>query len=335
MPTCATCAGSRVPARSPPPATARTARRCSPTASSLASRALQARCRPSPCGRLSRPRTTTTAPPHPAALSGHRALAPRGRPRDGSHVHCRTVDGTGARLSPCGQVVTLTQPHATHRRQRGVLAADGQALTKSLRTRAPLRRPTSIGLESGGVLREFDHRFTHVAPLRLACRARAIRWCPHGPALSGLLPSSPAAPGSNCPQLLQAAATAQRRGLSPRPIRQRLVAHDLDLHQLRRHSAHAVADHVHMLVGDTFLTTSSIVILSRPAIAGLLSRRTLRSPTSDERRGGRNYEPADAVIHHATGRDPALGPSAYRSPLESSSGPYRRRRHCSDRDELR
>src|SRR5712691_852219 len=30
-------------------------------------------CRPSPCGRLSRPRSTTTAPPRPARISGHRA----------------------------------------------------------------------------------------------------------------------------------------------------------------------------------------------------------------------------------------------------------------------
>jgi hypothetical protein len=132
--------------------------------------------------------------------------------------------------------MALTQPHVMHRRQREVLAVDGQVPTKSLRTRAPLRRPTSIGLESGGVLREFDHRFTLVAPLRLACRARAIRWCSHGPALSGLLPPSPAVPGSDCPQLPQAAATARRRGLTPRPIRQRLVAHHLGLHDLLQHA---------------------------------------------------------------------------------------------------
>lgn len=31
------------------------------------------RCRPSPCGRLSRPRSTTTAPPHPGPIGGRRA----------------------------------------------------------------------------------------------------------------------------------------------------------------------------------------------------------------------------------------------------------------------
>ena len=114
-------------------------------------------------------------------------------------------------------------------------------------TDAPLRRPRSIGLEPGGFLREFDHRFTCVAPLRLDCRTRAIRWCSRGPALSGLLPPSPAAPGSDCPQLHQAAATARRRGLSPRPIRQRLVAHDLGLHELGDHEGHGLAHAVGVL----------------------------------------------------------------------------------------
>jgi len=46
---------------------------------------LRTRCRPSPCDRLSRPRTTTTAPPHPGPLSRRRACphpAWTARPRD-------------------------------------------------------------------------------------------------------------------------------------------------------------------------------------------------------------------------------------------------------------
>jgi hypothetical protein len=43
---------------------------------------LQIRCLPSPCGRLSRPRTTTKAPPHPRANSRQRACPPTaGSPR--------------------------------------------------------------------------------------------------------------------------------------------------------------------------------------------------------------------------------------------------------------
>ena len=49
-------------------------------------------------------------------------------------------------------------------------------------------------------------------PSRLACRTRPV-WQYQGvPSLSGLLPPSPASPGSGCPQLHQAAATAQRPG---------------------------------------------------------------------------------------------------------------------------
>ena len=49
-------------------------------------------------------------------------------------------------------------------------------------------------------------------PLRVARRTRPVWQCRNVPASSGLLPPSPATPGSGCPQLHQAAATAQRRG---------------------------------------------------------------------------------------------------------------------------
>jgi hypothetical protein len=72
-------------------------------------------CRRSPGDRLSRPRSTTTAPPraHPSADD---APIPTGVPgghgrkeRDmhGSHVHCVSINGRGARLCPCG-LVTAT-----------------------------------------------------------------------------------------------------------------------------------------------------------------------------------------------------------------------------------
>jgi hypothetical protein len=47
--------------------------------------------------------------------------------------------------------------------------------------------------------------------LRRACRARTVWQCRPVPSLSGLLPPSPASPGSGCSQLQQAAATARRR----------------------------------------------------------------------------------------------------------------------------
>ena len=81
--------------------------------------ALRSRWPPSPCGRLSRPRTTTGAPPHPGAISRRRtcpptALAGRrgGRPRDGSHVHHAPVDGGGAQLCPCSLATATPQAFA-------------------------------------------------------------------------------------------------------------------------------------------------------------------------------------------------------------------------------
>jgi len=50
-------------------------RQYSPATSSHSRRALQARCSPSPCTRLSRARTTTRAPPPTRAISGRCALA--------------------------------------------------------------------------------------------------------------------------------------------------------------------------------------------------------------------------------------------------------------------
>jgi len=50
-----------------------------------------------------------------------------------------------------------------------------------------------------------------VPPSDLACRTRPVWQSPTVPALSGLLPPSPAFPGSGCPQLRHAAATARRR----------------------------------------------------------------------------------------------------------------------------
>jgi hypothetical protein len=51
-------------------------------------------CRPSPCDRLSRPRSTTTAPPRPRPISrrsaqpyGHAGCAAQGQTRNGSRVH--------------------------------------------------------------------------------------------------------------------------------------------------------------------------------------------------------------------------------------------------------
>jgi hypothetical protein len=69
-PICAAFADSEVPASEPRRHRA-TVRRCSASTSSHPAM-LQARCPPSPCGRLSRPRTTTRAPSRPGATDRRR-----------------------------------------------------------------------------------------------------------------------------------------------------------------------------------------------------------------------------------------------------------------------
>jgi hypothetical protein len=87
-------------------------------------------------------------------------------------------------------------------------------------SRAPLARPVSVGFEPGasleGVQSLVHSHHTLSALLAAPARSdspRASRRC------QGCLPSFPAAPGSDCPQLHRAAATARRRGLAPRTNR--------------------------------------------------------------------------------------------------------------------
>ena len=92
--------------------------------------------------------------------------------------------------------------------------------------RALLPGPDPPDFEPVRVLRGFNHWFTCVTPLCLACRTQAIwRYWPV-PALSGLLPPDAASPGSGCPPLHRTAATAQRWGPTPHTVQQRLMAHD-------------------------------------------------------------------------------------------------------------
>lgn len=173
MPTCAACAGSRVPAP-PPPSAAATTRRYSTTTSSPSRRTLQARCLPSPSTGLSPAPTTTKAPPRTRTIGGHRAL-PRRAIRVGSHVHCRSVSRIGAQLFPCGPCRDGHAAPVTHPRRHEVLAAGGQEPARSTGPRAPHRQPISIGFELRGVLRRFNHWIASATPLCLACQARTLR----------------------------------------------------------------------------------------------------------------------------------------------------------------
>ncbi|MFC5830057.1 tyrosine-type recombinase/integrase [Nonomuraea insulae] len=59
-----------------------------------------------------------------------------------------------------------------------------------------------------------SHAGSSRTPLHPACRTRAIWQCWPVPALSGLLPPSPASPGSSCPQLHRPAATGSAAKVS-------------------------------------------------------------------------------------------------------------------------
>src|ERR1700712_1819346 len=88
-------------------------------------------------------------------------------------------------------------------------------------------RPTSTRLEPVRRLRNVDTGFSRT-PSRLACRTRTVWQYRHVPSLSGLLPPSPAPPGSDCPQLQPSCCDSQAAESShPRSVTSRLAAHRL------------------------------------------------------------------------------------------------------------
>ena len=171
--------------------------------------------------------------PTPEAISRRRACPPpawlaggEGEPGSGSHVHHRPVDGGGAQLFPCSLATGTPQAFPVASATGGIYAGVGVAHPAHGRA-CTAARPISTRLEPVSPL-EGVPPLVHciVTPFRLACRARAVWQCRPVPSLSGLLPPSPAPPGSGCPQLQRPAATGRRRVLSSRPVTWRLVAHE-------------------------------------------------------------------------------------------------------------
>ena len=156
----------------------------------------------------------------------HRAgRAATGEDRDGSRVHCRFAR---RRRSP---TLSLRHRHgypaALH---RGLPATDIHMPTQEFPARpisggcAP--HPAHIRqVGAGEPLRDVNAGSSRT-PLRHARRTRTIWQCWHVPALSGLLPPSPAPPGSGCPQLHRPAATGTAAKVSHlHSNHQRLTAH--------------------------------------------------------------------------------------------------------------
>jgi hypothetical protein len=141
----------------------------------------------------------------------HGLAAPDGRATaGGSHVHAASIDQVGGQLSPDSIATPTPQPFS-------VASPPTDSLGFGVDRRSPpaghalhpgpyppaLSRHSSYGASTTGSL--------VVPPSGLACRTRPVWQSQTVPALSGLLPPSPAFPGSGCPQLRHAAATAPRR----------------------------------------------------------------------------------------------------------------------------
>ncbi len=99
---------------------------------------LRSCCPPWPCGRLSRPRTTTRTPPRPAPISRHRAL-PRRHQQPGAHGALPTF--TKIRLTGSAAGFTPTAPPAG---TRSLPPATTPRLNSRARSEPPRNRAASL-----------------------------------------------------------------------------------------------------------------------------------------------------------------------------------------------
>jgi len=124
----------------------------------------------------------------------------------------------------------------------------------------------------------------------------------------GCLPPFPAAPGSGCPQLPRAAATARRWGLAPHTNRQRLVAHERVVADARVRAAlgDRPGDRGGHVAGDELELVAALLCEQIQELLNGLSVPTGRCPD----------QPSGVVVNHAV---------RYRWPLriEISSTPIR------------
>ena len=170
-------------------------------------------CLPSPCSRLSQPRTTTRPPPRPGAISRRRACPSAARLGGGEG---------GVKMVPVFTTHRLTglapssSPAASLRLRRRLSPGPPgrpkyrrRSRPSQLRNRRALRPGPYPPGWSRCELEGVRPLVSLVTPSRLACRTRAVWQCRPVPSLSGLLPPFPASPGSGCPQLRRPAATAR------------------------------------------------------------------------------------------------------------------------------
>ncbi len=154
----------------------------------------------------------------PTAISRRRTCPPPGwRPgsegdRDGSHVHHATDRQGGAQLYP-GSIATTTPQTFTVASPPPELSGFGVDPTPARRP-CTAYRPRSARLEPARrygalTLVPLVHLLVSLAGPAPSGSTGTSRLC------QGCFPPSPASPGSGCPQLHPAAATASEDGLSP------------------------------------------------------------------------------------------------------------------------
>ena len=139
----------------------------------------------------------------------------QGRIRNGSRVHCGSLNEGGARLCPCGLAAGTPQPFPA-----ASLAARAHRRGSSLPPHATGARriqPRSTRFELAPHQGDVTRRFLTYSSLRHACRTQTIWQYWPVPALSGLLPPSPTPLGSGCPQLHRPAATGSAAKVSHLP----------------------------------------------------------------------------------------------------------------------
>jgi hypothetical protein len=121
------------------------------------------------------PRELAPDPRHQGTLRLARPPERRRRRLSGSHVHCRSLDGIGAQLFPCGHDTPLRGPASCSPPGASIRRSGTEPPVRPGGPTHRLTRPVSIGFEPGSTLKGVLALVHFVTPLRLACRAHTVR----------------------------------------------------------------------------------------------------------------------------------------------------------------
>src|SRR5215218_8444343 len=189
-------------------------------------------CRPSPCARLSRARTTTAAPSPPKALSRRRTCPPPAWLASGKGSPGRVPTFPTSRLT--GAVPSFSPAASPHLRRRlsvwpprRPVSASSESRCAVLTRACAAARPISARLEPVLALRGFDHWFSsaYTFPSRLPDPGHLA--VPTRPVVVGAAPTLPSASRLGLPPASTACCDRpQTESFHLRPDTWNLVAHD-------------------------------------------------------------------------------------------------------------